>query len=191
MAGPENSFDRNQRRDAFFERVVHQHATLLYRVAFSLLRHPADAEDAVAEALLKLLRTGAWEGVTNERPFLARTVWRSALDRLAARPPAGAVDTNEIALPDDRPSPELRTMAAQRFGVVNSLIDELPVELREPLLLAAVEGLNSREIGEAMHLPEGTVRTRLMRARAALREQYEAYQHSNRSREVTARGPGR
>ena len=189
MAGPDTTLDRSSLRDAFFDRTVHHHARLLYRVAFSVLRNPADAEDAVAEALLKLLRSGAWEGVSNEKAFLTRTVWRSALDRLASRPPGNKVDPDEFALYDDQPSPERRTVTAEQSRLLNRWIDALPLDLREPLLLSAVEELNSREIGEAMHLPEGTVRTRLMRARALLREQYQAHQRSHRDREVAVQGP--
>ena len=190
MAGPKLSLEQHRKRDAFFDRALAQHATLLYRVAYSVLRQPAEAEDAVADTLLKLLRTGAWEEIRNERAFLTRSAWRSAVDRLSARPPA-ALDVDDVALHDDCPSPERRCIATERFGALNALIDALPLELREPLLLSAVEELNSREIGEAMHLPEGTVRTRLMRARALLREQYEAQQRRTRDREVAAGGPAR
>ena len=191
MAGPIPSNDPTTRRDAFFARIVHQHARLLYRVAFSVLRNPADAEDAVADALLKLLRTSSWQTVTNERAFLARTVWRTALDRFGARQPATAADLELLQLEDGHPTPEHSAAAAEQRALLHTLIDRLPTELREPLLLSAVEELNSREIGEAMHLPEGTVRTRLMRARAVLREQFQTRDRSTRDREVAARGSAR
>lgn len=178
-------------RDTFFDRVVQQHAPLLYRVAYSVLRNPADAEDAVSDALLKLLRSGAWQQITRERAFLTRTVWRCALDRLTARAPGLQSDPDAtLVLEELWPSPEEGTIAAQERALLHRLIDRLPEELRAPLLLSAVEELNSREIGEVMHLPEGTVRTRLMRARRQLREWYEAVE--NRSgREVAARGMNR
>jgi Sigma-70 region 2 len=62
---------------AAFVAMVERHGEVLYRVALALLRHPEDAEDAVQNALLKLYRTGAWRKATNERAFLARTVWRA------------------------------------------------------------------------------------------------------------------
>lgn len=191
MAGPHNSNDISESRDAFFTRIVHQHARFLYRVAHSVLRNPADAEDAVGDALLKLLRSGAWETITNERAFLARTVWRIALDRFQARPPALDSDLQLLDMEDGHPSPEHSAMRASERKLLHALIDRLPAELREPLLLSAVQELNSREIGELMNLPEGTIRTRLMRARAALREQYGECQRSTRDREVAARGPER
>lgn len=50
------------------------------------------------------------------------------------------------------------------------MIDALPEDLRLPLVLSAFEELNSREIGSILGVPEGTVRTRLQRARQILRQ---------------------
>ena len=191
MAGPTLSNDATELRDAFFTRVVQQHARLLYRVAYSILRNPADAEDAVADALLKLVRSGAWQGVTNERSFLARTVWRCALDRFGTRPPANDGDAALLQIENDQPSPEYNAVSAGQHALLHALIDRLPADLRDPLLLSAVEEMNSRQIGEVMDLPEGTVRTRLMRARQQLRAHYEEFERNARGREVAARGPER
>ncbi len=190
MAGSTPSNDSTKMRDAFFTRIVNQHAGLLYRVAYSVLRNSADAEDAVSDALLKLLRSSAWQTVTNERSFLARTVWRCALDRFGARPPANEGEDAFLRLEDDhQPSPESSAVSADLRAVLNALIDRLPADLRDPLLLSAVEEMNSRQIGEVLDLPEGTVRTRLMRARQQLRAQFDELQQNARGREVAARGP--
>ena len=173
-------------RDAFFARIVQQYAPLLYRVAYAVLRNPEDAEDAVADTLLKLLRGEAWRRVENERAFFSRAVWRTALDRFGSRAPCGE-DPETLALESAERSPEDEVTAADERRLLHALIDRLPLELREPLLLSAVEELNSREIGELMGVPEGTVRTRLMRARATLREEFETLQGSRR-RELTAGG---
>lgn len=58
--------------------------------------------------------------------------------------------------------------------VVRRLVDALPEELRQPLALSAVEGLTSREIAAIMGIAEGTVRTRIMRARRILRDKLAA-----------------
>lgn len=185
MAGHPHSNDPQLARDAWFNRVVHQHAPLLFRVAYSVLRHPEDAEDAVGDAMLKLMRSSAWQTVGNERAFLVRSVWHAALDRFQARRPAG---TLEDIFEDTRPSPEESATRSSERKLLHALIDRLPPELRDPLLLSAIHELNSREIGDAMQLPEGTVRTRLMRARTTLREQYDALQRNSRGREVAAKG---
>lgn len=175
----------DRERDAFFQGVVQRHSRFLYRVAYSVLRHPADAEDAVGDALLKLLRGDAWRHISQERAFLARAVFRTALDRRRARAPAGE-EAALFEVEDSRPSPEELADERGQQRLLRGLLDGLPAALREPLLLCAIEEMNSREIGEVMGIPEGTVRTRLMRARAALREGYEQLQRG--VREVAVRG---
>ena len=160
-------------RDEAFSRIVHEHARLMYRVAHSLLRHPQDAEDAVQDALLKLYRGDAWQHMQDERAFLTRTVWRTAFDRLQTRT-APSDETAELLLRDTRPTPEEAATEDAEQALLHELIDRLPPELRQPHLLSAIDELTSREIGLAMDLPEGTVRTRLMRARTELRRHFEA-----------------
>ena len=58
--------------------------------------------------------------------------------------------------------------------LLRRLIDGLPEELRRTLVLSAVEEMTSREVAAAMGIPEGTVRTRVMRARAELKRRFEA-----------------
>ena len=82
----EGSNQTGNDREIFFARIAEEHGPFLYRVAYSLLRHAQDAEDAVQDALLKLYRGESWRGMQDERAFLARVVWRAALDRRAARP---------------------------------------------------------------------------------------------------------
>jgi RNA polymerase sigma-70 factor (ECF subfamily) len=57
-------------------------------------------------------------------------------------------------------------------AAVHRLVDALPQELRQPLALSTVEEMNSREIAQAMGIAEGTVRTRIMRARRILKRSW-------------------
>jgi RNA polymerase sigma-70 factor (ECF subfamily) len=159
-------------RETLLTRLVHDHARLLYRVAFAVLRNPADAEDAVQDALFKLFRSHSLPDLRDERAFLARAVYRTALDRIGARAPAtqtsDPVVTGQLA--DGRPDPETLAASADLAQLLALWIDELQPELRETLLLSAIDGLNSREAGEILGIPEATVRTRLHRARGILRE---------------------
>jgi RNA polymerase sigma-70 factor (ECF subfamily) len=181
-----------QEREAAFVRIVDEHARFLYRVAHSLLRHAQDAEDALQDALLKLYRGESGRALLasgslrDERAFLARVVWRAALDRHAARPVTAEDDTAAQRLADTRPTPESAAAHDDERALLHELIDALPEDLRQPLLLSAMDELSSREIGEVMGLPEGTVRTRLMRARAQLKSAFEARQAAGR--EVAAGG---
>ena len=153
-------------REGRFAALVERQSRFVFRVAYALLRNPQDAEDVVQETFLKLYRTGAWERMENEKGFLARTTWRIAVERLPRT-------RQELPGPErasQDASPEDAVISAGTVAAVHKYMDALPEELRQPLALSTVEELNSREIAELMGLPEGTVRTRLMRARQILRE---------------------
>ncbi len=173
-------------REAAFARIVEEHARFLYRVAHSLLRHPQDAEDAVQDALLKLYRGESWRGMLDERAFLARVVWRAALDRRKARVVGVAEAGAELRVQDARATPEWAAAETDERELLRELIEALPGELREPLLLSAIEEMSSREVGLVMGIPEGTVRTRLMRARAELKRAFEERQRTGNRKQVTA-----
>jgi RNA polymerase sigma-70 factor (ECF subfamily) len=159
-------------RDDEFAELVERQSGLMFRVAYSLLRNAHDAEDAVQEAFLKLYRGEAWREMQDEKAFLARTVWRTALDRLS--PKAGTMtDVAEMELAASDDSPETSAVDGQERERLGRLIDGLPEELRQVLVLSAVEEMTSREVGVAMGIPEGTVRTRLMRAKLELKKRFE------------------
>jgi RNA polymerase sigma-70 factor (ECF subfamily) len=67
-------------------------------------------------------------------------------------------------------NPEEAMVTADWNAAVHRLVDALPQELRQPLALSTVEEMNSREIAQAMGIAEGTVRTRIMRARQILKQ---------------------
>ena len=165
--------------EADFSAMVRRQARFVFRVAYAVLLNAADAEDAVQETFLKLYRHGGWRHARNERAFLARAAWRVAVDarrRSSTQPAASALQVGpdadaqvEMDAPSLRPGPEAILLAADRHAVVHAAIDSLPEELRVPLVLSSFEELNSREIGKIVGVPEGTVRTRLQRARQMLR----------------------
>ena len=162
------------RRDERFEEMVGRQARFLFQVAFGLLRNRQDAEDAVQEAFLKLYRGEAWLRMENEKGFLARTVWRVALDHLpkVAERMADVAEMQLAATGEAGASPEQNVVDEDERALLRRLIDGLPEELRQPLVLSSVEEMTSREVAEAMGIPEGTVRTRVMRARTELRRRF-------------------
>ena len=85
VAGAVNDDLHDVEREATFTGLVERHSRVMFRVAFSLLRNAQDAEDAVQEAFLKLYRGEAWRRMEDEKAFLARTVWRVAMDRMPKR----------------------------------------------------------------------------------------------------------
>ncbi|QNI37256.1 RNA polymerase sigma factor [Edaphobacter albus] len=161
-----------------FTALVERNAKRMFRVAYSLLRNTHDAEDAVQEALLKLYRTNGWQRIEDERAFLSRTVWRVALDRI---PPVRTMeDAAEIEIASTRATPEEWAAGGDERELLRRMIDALPEDLRRTLMLCAIEEMTSSEVAEIMGIPEGTVRTRVMRAKAELKKRFEAMKEVQR-----------
>lgn len=156
-------------RDEEFSLLVYRQHRFVFRVAFALLRNRQDAEDVAQETFLKLYRNGRWRAMRDEKAFLARTAWRMALD-LRRSPAIEMAEIEVDAMPSGATSPEQHALDASSAAMLHRMIDTLPEEFRQPLALSGIEGMNSREIGEVLGLAEGTVRTRLMRARQLLKE---------------------
>jgi len=163
-------------RDRRFAEMAQRQARFMFRVAHGLLRSVQDAEDAVQEALLKLYRTDGWLRMEDEKAFLARTVWRVGLDVVARRPRATEPLDHEAGreFAAAGKSAEESMADGDERALLRRLIEALPEELRQPLVLSAIEEMTSREVAAAMGIPEGTVRTRVMRARAELKRRFEA-----------------
>jgi RNA polymerase sigma-70 factor, ECF subfamily len=156
--------------DEEFTAFVARHARFVFRVAYSMLRNIQDADDVVQDTFLKLYRSSSWRQIANERGFLARTAWRLAVDQ--RRRSAKNAPASDGAW--SGPNPEQAAITSDWNAAIQRLIDALPEELRQPLALSSVEELSSREIAEVMGIPEGTVRTRLMRARQVLKQKLNA-----------------
>ncbi|HKF50145.1 MAG TPA: RNA polymerase sigma factor [Terracidiphilus sp.] len=149
--------------------LVAEYATTLYRVAFSVLRNAADAEDAVQEAFLRVLRhRDRLEEVRDHRVWLVRIVWNIVLDRkrrAKTRPETDDVAELARVLPATGLSAEERAAAAQHHARVLTMVDTLPAKEREVLVLSAFEELSSVEIAGVLGITESSVRSRLFRAR--------------------------
>lgn len=158
-------------REVRFAELVERQSGFLFRVAYAIVRNAHDAEDVVQETFLKLYRTKAWERMKDEKAFLARTAWRIAISKRPVRPTA---ELDESIPAKNASSPEETTIVADWNSMVHRLIDALPETLRRPLALSAMEELTSRQIAEIMDIEEGTVRTRILRARQMLREKLAA-----------------
>jgi len=154
--------------------LVSQYAGTLYRVAFSVLRNPADAEDAVQEAFLRVLRhRETLKQVRDRRVWLIRIVWNIVLDRkrrAKTRPETDDVADLARVLPSDGLSAEELAAAAQHHAHVLACVEKLPAKEREVLMLSAFEELNSVEIASVLEISESSVRSRLFRARNLMAE---------------------
>lgn len=167
--------------DAEFTALVHRQSRFVFRVAYAVLLNSHDAEDAVQETFLKLYRNRGWEHAANERAYLARVAWREAVDLRPRRSQLSNSMPEQLEqdeAPSLQPGPEEALLTANQDSIIHSMIDALPEELRVPLALSVFNELHSPEIGTILGIPEGTVRTRLQRARQILHQKLASLQES-------------
>jgi RNA polymerase sigma-70 factor (ECF subfamily) len=152
--------------------LVHQYSATLYRVAYSVTRNAAEAEDVVQETFLRVLRhQEKLSEVRDPRVWLVRITWNLVLDRkrrTKTRPEMQDIDDLARNLPAGELSADDALIASQRHARILRLIDELPAKERQVLLLSAIEELSTVEIAEVLSTTESTVRSRIFRARRAL-----------------------
>ena len=172
MENPTSAMNDEARRraeDEALAALVDQYAGALYRVAFSVLRNQADAEDAVQEAFVRVLRHRDSLGeVRDHRVWLIRIVWNIVLDRkrrAKTRPETDDVAELARVLPSTGLSAEAIAAAAQHHAHVLACVDQLPAKERQVLMLSAFEELTSVEIASVLGITESSVRSRLFRAR--------------------------
>jgi len=160
---------------AGFEAVILPHLDAAYNLARWLMRNTADADDVVQEAALRAATYyGGFRG-TNPRAWLLQIVRNVAY--ASKKPVRGAVlvalpdDGKENSLPelaDPGDDPETSLMRRDEIRRVTRLLQSLPAELRETLVLREIEELSYKEIAQITETPIGTVMSRLWRGRQML-----------------------
>ena len=151
--------------------LVDTYSALLFRVAHSILRNRAEAEDVVQDVFVRVLenRTSLPE-VRDMRVWLIRIAWNRALDRRQRIRPDQMDDLFAATLigrnlPADQAIDEHRRMKS-----VLQEMERLPKKERQVLLLAALEELSTAEMAGITGRSESAVRALLFRARTRLRE---------------------
>jgi RNA polymerase sigma-70 factor (ECF subfamily) len=159
------------------ETLVASHSLMVFRIAYSILRSHHDAEDAAQECFLRVLKHKDRLGeIENMKTWLARIAWTTALDKKRSRRAMVSLDDGDTgaaamqSLRDAAAAPDEQAAGRQMQKMLERLVAGLPEELRLPLELSTVGELNSAEVAEIMKIPEGSVRTRLFRARKQLKE---------------------
>jgi len=152
--------------------LVDEYAGTLYRVAYSVLRNAADAEDAVQETYLRVLRHRNSLGeIRDPRVWMVRIVWNVVLDRkrrAKTRPETDDVADLARMLPASGLTAEERVASAQHHEHVLRAVAQLPEKEQRVLILSAFEELSSVEIAQILGTTESTIRSRLFRARNLL-----------------------
>lgn len=139
-----------------FERLYLDMLPGLYRLAQGILRHPADAQDAVQQAAVKAWQARDRLPEGNERAYFARIVLNECRNIQRDRMRQTPLD----------PLPEAASPPPDRE--LQQAVAALPVDLRLPLLMKYMEGYSEREIAAALGLGIPAVKSRLYRARRRL-----------------------
>lgn len=167
---------------AAFEALMRRYNGRLFRVARAILKDDSEAEDAVQDAYLEAFRhIGEYRGEAQVSTWLTRIAINQALMRRRRHKrerdvlqfpgnPVGA-SGNEGAMMDRRTeSPATTTLRAEIRKTVERRIDELPATFRAVFVMRDVEEMTVQETADCLGVPSATVRTRLFRARALLRD---------------------
>jgi len=175
---------RNGDADAF-EQLARREAPKLMRLALKLCQRREDAEDLVQETLLKSMTTlRRFDGRAQLSTYLFRALSNQWKNRLRSRSRSRIVDWfrgqprgDDRAAPsieprevDPAPDAEQQLVAGERALEIRAAIETLEPHRRLTLLLREVEGLSYEEIAMATDVAVGTVRSRLARARADLKQ---------------------
>ena len=168
---------------AAFEILMRRYNGKLFRVARAILKDDAEAEDALQDAYVDAYRhIDEFRGGARLATWLTRIVINQALMRLRKHKrsrivvplrDAGAAEPDEAEadVADERgESPPGATLRAEIRRALERRIDELPIAFRTVFVMREVEDMTVEETAECLAIPAATVRTRLFRARALLRE---------------------
>jgi RNA polymerase sigma-70 factor (ECF subfamily) len=179
-------------RQQGFEQQALPHLDAAYSLAFWLMRDRADAEDVVQDAYIRALR--GFDGFRGDaiRPWLLAIVrnvaWRALAVRRratnnvipieAAYTRAGEDEPEPMTIASGEPSAETRLIEAGDRALLTRALDAVTPLFREALVLREIEEMSYAEIASVLGVPQGTVMSRLSRARAELRQRFnELAQH--------------
>ena len=161
-----------------FEALVTAYQKQVYSLALRTVGNSEDAADLSQEAFLRAYRSiGSFRGDSKFSVWLYRLTTNICIDflRSKGRKPTVSLtmenddeEVQELDVADDRFDPEENFQRAELQRAVQRGLNTLPEEFRTILILRELEGMSYAEIGEILHLEEGTVKSRLFRARSRL-----------------------
>ena len=164
--------------EAAFAELIKLHESRVFRLLYRMMGSREDAEDLTQETFLSLHRHGhRFRAEARFSTFVYRVAANAALNRRRSlgrgRARIEKLKYRQLAgddLPSSPRDPEDSTLGAELSEHVKSALDELSPSLRMPVVLYDIEGLAYGEIAKILGIAEGTVKSRIHRARQALRE---------------------
>ena len=163
---------------AAFELLMRRHNRRLYRIAVSVLRDAADAEDALQESYLAAYRAiGSFRAEASLATWLSRLVLNHCLARRRKEQRRDGIfaivpesPESEAAFDPDSETPDRALVRTELRELLERKVSELPEAFRTVFVMRCVEELSVEETAHLLDIPEATVRTRQFRARSLLRE---------------------
>jgi len=173
---------------AVFEALVESHYRRIYSLVYRMVRSEPDAADLTQEVFVRAYRAlprlridgaqVAWlrRIATNlSLDFLRRRSAAPTLSSLDARPSEESDVLLSWDIADPRGEPERLFASKERLSVLHRAIDTLPDDYRSVIVLHHIEEMRVEEIADALGVPPGTIKSRLSRARRALRRKLSPY----------------
>ena len=161
-----------------FEELLRRHEKRVYAVALRSSGSPEDAEDITQEVFLRAWRSiEEFRGDSGFSTWLFRITMNLCVDHARhkhaqpqTQPLVMGEEESERPLPDTAPTPEEHLDNSELGRELAAALDEVSEEHRRIVLLRDVSGMSYTEIAEVLEISEGTVKSRLSRARIALRK---------------------
>jgi len=164
---------------------VRAYATDLYNLILRIVHDPDDAEDVLQETFLHALKAiGQFEERARLSTWLYRIAYNTALMRVRQRRHSTSSldelleqddEGTSLALPGEEKAPEEVILSGELRMVLEKAIGELPQTLRVVFVLRDINQLSTAETAQVLGLSEEAVKSRLLRARQALRQRLAPY----------------
>jgi RNA polymerase sigma-70 factor, ECF subfamily len=161
--------------EAAFQRTLARYQDKVYRLCCTLLRDPTAAEDAAQESLVRIWKAmGSYDGRASLSTWIYTITRNRCLTAIARRRELASLSDAAIEAEAEAQVQELDAGGSEpqdMSATLRALVDGLPERYRRTLLLFYYEDRSVSEVASMLGMPEGTVKTSLSRARAALAEQ--------------------
>lgn len=164
--------------ESAFECLVVEHQKLIYNVALKLTGNPDDALDISQDTFIKAYRSlGSFRGDSRLSAWLYRLCYNASMDHIRRNRNSNVISLTsdddsdtQIDVPDPSPLPSEVAEKRETIAAVRSAVMALPDAQRQIIVMREFSGMSYTAIAEALGVEEGTVKSRLSRARLALAE---------------------
>ena len=161
--------------EAAFQRTLARYQDKVYRLCCTLLRDPTAAEDAAQESLVRIWKAmGSYDGRASLSTWVYTITRNRCLSAIARRRELASLSDAAVEAEAEAQGQQLGASVSEpqdMSATLRALVDLLPERYRRTLLLFYYEDRSVSEVASMLGMPEGTVKTSLFRARAALAEQ--------------------